>query len=298
MLTGIITRTKNRPFFLKRAIDSVCRQTHTDWLHVIVNDGGESEPVDSLVASYPESYRKKCKVLHLPKSLGMEAASNHAIRSFDSQYLVILDDDDSWHPEFLAKTTARLDKKRIPTLGGVVTFAVKVIEQVEGTEVREVKREPFNDFLQAVTLYEMAAGNLFTTNSFLFERKAWEEVGGFDPELPVLGDWEFNIRFLAKFDIDLVHESLSYFHHRVTNQQSSFGNSGVGGRRDHIFYSMFIRNRLIRQDLKDGKFGLGMLVNNAWGLGQVALQITHMEHSLPHRKIITKARGFLRGFRR
>ena len=39
---AIITRTKDRPFLLPRAIDSVLKQTQGDWIHVIVNDGGDA----------------------------------------------------------------------------------------------------------------------------------------------------------------------------------------------------------------------------------------------------------------
>ena len=48
---AVITRTKDRSEFLKRAINSVLSQTFEDWLHVIVNDGGNSKTVDFLVQS-------------------------------------------------------------------------------------------------------------------------------------------------------------------------------------------------------------------------------------------------------
>ncbi|HRE18551.1 MAG TPA: glycosyltransferase family A protein, partial [Rhodocyclaceae bacterium] len=43
---AVITRTKNRPLMLARALDSVSRQTFRDALWVIVNDGGEPATVE------------------------------------------------------------------------------------------------------------------------------------------------------------------------------------------------------------------------------------------------------------
>ena len=44
---AIITRTKNRPLLLRRAINSVLKQTLKDWIMVIVNDGGSKEEVET-----------------------------------------------------------------------------------------------------------------------------------------------------------------------------------------------------------------------------------------------------------
>lgn len=40
---GIITRTKNRPLLLRRAIQSVANQTYKNYVHIIVNDGDSLE---------------------------------------------------------------------------------------------------------------------------------------------------------------------------------------------------------------------------------------------------------------
>ncbi|MGR9051111.1 MAG: glycosyltransferase family 2 protein [Gammaproteobacteria bacterium] len=100
-IVAIITRTKNRNILLRRAIESVLGQHFRNWLMVIVNDGGDAEAVDRLVAEYESQFRGRSKVIHNPNSLGMEAASNVGIKNSDSRYLVIHDDDDSWHPAFL-----------------------------------------------------------------------------------------------------------------------------------------------------------------------------------------------------
>ncbi len=52
----VITRTKDRPLMLRRCMESVLGQSFPDWLHVIVNDGGNPHVVDLLVAEYAARY--------------------------------------------------------------------------------------------------------------------------------------------------------------------------------------------------------------------------------------------------
>ena len=93
--TLVVTRTKNRPVLLRRAIESVLGQTHADWIHAIVNDGGDPAPVDLLAAEYAARYRGRLKVIHHAKSMVMQNASNAALRATESEFATVHDDDNS-----------------------------------------------------------------------------------------------------------------------------------------------------------------------------------------------------------
>ena len=51
---GIITRTKDRPVLLKRALESVVNQSYEDWHLVIVNDGGDPVVVEVRLRKEPQ----------------------------------------------------------------------------------------------------------------------------------------------------------------------------------------------------------------------------------------------------
>ena len=53
---------------------------------------------------------------------------------------------------------------------------------------------PYNHWLQNVYLSDLAVENRFPPISFLFRRSVYDKIGGFDEELPVLGDWDFNLK--------------------------------------------------------------------------------------------------------
>ncbi len=257
---AIITRTKDRPLLLRRAIESAADQSYKDWRMTIVNDGGDAAPVDALVAEYAHL---PITVIHNPQSLGMEAASNVGIRGSESKYVIIHDDDDSWHPTFLQRAVQFLETDTRRPWGGVVCYIECVKERVEGTSVTTVSRHDYSNWIQEMTLWRMCAGNFFPPISFLYKREAYEQIGGmYREDLPVLGDWEFNLRFLQRYDIGLIPEILAYYHHRV-DSGAQYGNTVTVGEDKHALYNGLIRNEKLREDMEKGVLGLGYMMNVA-----------------------------------
>jgi len=263
---AIITRTKNRSILLHRAIQSILMQTYEHWVHVIVNDGGDPEPIEALVEKFLPLYGDRVKIIHNPDSLGMEAASNVGIRASSSEFIVIHDDDDSWHPSFLDRCITFLDNQPITLqtpIKGVVTYSMRVQEELENDYVRIVSTEPFNTWMTGISLYRLAASNTFPPISFVFSREAMEKIGLFREDLPVLGDWDFHLRFCTNYEIGLIRETLANYHHRISLQSGDYGNSVISGNDKHQRYDYLLRNEWLRADLKAGKAGIGYLINIA-----------------------------------
>lgn len=250
---AIITRTKNRPLLLRRAAASVAASTHTDYTWVVVNDGGDpAEVMDVIDNSMVDPSR--IIVCHNPQSLGMEAASNVGINATGSDFIIIHDDDDSWEPRFLEETVAFL-RANASIYKGVITGTTYVSEEITETHVIEHDRRPYQDWIRNIQLAEMAAGNYFAPIAFLFRRDAYDDIGGFDENLPVLGDWDFNIRFLIKNDIGVLPEPLANYHHRDrVNSASTYSNSVIGGNDRHAQYTSIMRNKYFRLAAKDPAF--------------------------------------------
>jgi len=255
---AIITRTKDRPLLLRRAVDGILGQSYQDWLHVIVNDGGDPAAVASVIDGREDAYRGRLIRIDHPHSLGMEAASNAGIRACDSRLLIIHDDDDAWHPDFLARMVPTLDGLA-ERFAGVICHATLVEEEIQGDQVKEVRSWPFNAHLEAIDLALMARRNLFPPISFLFRRAAYDAVGPYRDDLRVLGDWEFNLRFLRHFDIFVLPEALAFYHHRLASQGGIYANTVIGQLNSHRQQEALLRNELIRQDLDQGRIGLGTL---------------------------------------
>ncbi|MCB9100569.1 MAG: glycosyltransferase [Anaerolineales bacterium] len=224
---AIITRTKDRPVLLRRAIRSALDQTFQDWLMIIVNDGGDPAIVKFVVDEVAGEVNGRILTVHHPVSMGMQTASNAGINSCDSDFIVIHDDDDSWEPNFLARTVSHLDRHGWnPKLGGVTTWSNLIIEHIDDeNNIVTHNNYIFNDQLYNLSLVDLAIENRFPPISFIFRRAALEAIGPYREQYGVLGDWDFHLRVLQRFNIDVIPEPLANYHHRTNTTTGAYGNS-------------------------------------------------------------------------
>jgi cellulose synthase/poly-beta-1,6-N-acetylglucosamine synthase-like glycosyltransferase len=254
---AVVTRTKNRGVLLRRAMESVTGQYNRTFHWVIVNDGGARADVEA-VADEARRRGVSVIVIHHAESIGMEAASNAGLAASASEFVAIHDDDDTWDPHFIPETISYLD--RHPLKGGVVVKTMKVVERIDSKgNIRFLSRKPFNPEMHSVHLSEMAECNLFPPISFVYRRSVIDAIGNYDSTLPVLGDWEFNLRFLSRFDIGVHPGTLANYHFRPADRGAA-GNTVAAGLDLHVEWDAAIRNRMLRNDLDAGIVGLGHLV--------------------------------------
>jgi len=266
-IVAVITRTKNRPVTLKRAIMSVSEQTFRDYIHVIVNDGGDPGEVDRLVDMCADDAREKILVIHNPVSLGMEAASNVGIKASQSEYILIHDDDDSLYPDFLEKAVAFMQEKG-GVFCGVCTWMNLVKETIQGDSITTISEKLYSS-MRSVSIGQMAVVNRLVPIGFLYKRHLHDEIGYYDETLPVLGDWDFYLRALEKYDIGILSQILARYHQR-TSTQGIYANSLTDAVDKHAIYTPIVRNKHFRRDVQSGAVGVGMLC-----------QISNIIESLP-----------------
>lgn len=252
---AVITRTKDRPIFLRRAIQSVANQVYQDYVHVIINDGGDKKEVEGIVAELGETSHQNIQVFHRDKaSDAPDTIFNESIDRIDSPYFALHDDDDTWHPDFLQTTVQHLDEHKL--LGAVVVRSDKIIESVQDNTITAKKRNHWMPDLKVVNLYRQCIDNQLTPIATLFRRSAYEAVGKFDSSLPVVGDWEFGVRLLQKYDVDFIDPgfALANYHHR-TQADNSFA------AHNHRYYTNQVMNKYLRAELAEGRLGVGYIMN-------------------------------------
>ncbi|RDC71405.1 glycosyltransferase [Rhodovulum sp. 12E13] len=248
-LVSIITRTKNRPLLLARAARSVAAQSHAAVEWIVVNDGGDEALVREVLAACPVD-RRRIRLVSNAHSLGMEAASNEGIAHATGRYLLIHDDDDTLHPDFLARTVGFLEGPGGGRYGGVVTGSDHVSEEIRGDAVIEHDRRPYLEWVRNIQLAELLAQNLFPPIAFLYRRSVYDRIGGYNEELPVLGDWYFNLEFALTSDIAVLPERLAFYHHRDHGDSSKlalYANSVTGGQAKHLEFASVMRNMFMRR---------------------------------------------------
>jgi glycosyltransferase involved in cell wall biosynthesis len=258
LLVAVITRTKDRPLLLERAAQSVLGQGFSNFIWVIVNDGGDVAAVESQVERHRHDAAGRIRLIHNPRSLGMQSAANVGITESASTYVVIHDDDDTWDPRFLECTTARLEQTGAM---GVATSTDLITERIECEKITTLETSRMFPGMRAISVYRMCYENQFAPISFLFRREVFDAIGYFDQSLRGYGDWDFHLRFLERYDIDYLDapDALAFYHQRpdaTGDQQNSVFIDDQRVLADKML------NKWLRADLERGRLGLGYVVNS------------------------------------
>ncbi len=187
---SVLLRTKDRPGFLAEALDSLRRQTFTDFETVLVNDGGAVP--ETLLVSPPG---RGLSVVVPPVPGGRTRALNAGLAAARGTYVAYLDDDDLYLPGHLDTLVRFLDGS--DEYKAAYT-SVRQIEQVLGDDGR------YRDGRE-ITIYgrPFDAGRLLYKNDIpliglLHLRALAEEIGGFDETFDLFEDWDFLIRLSAR----------------------------------------------------------------------------------------------------
>lgn len=243
---SIVIRTKDRALLLRRALDDVLAQTYPDWHVVVVNDGGQSAPVDALLREREAPFDGRADVIHVDGGTGsMEAAANLGAQRARGDYVVIHDDDDTWAPDFLETLVAALDSD--PEAVAAAARTEIVFERIDGDRRIEIGRAPFVPPGEMVTMYDLLQTNRVVPISLLVRRRVYDEIGWYDPALRAVGDWEFNLRLVRHGRVLFVGDEPLAFWHQRPHASGAASNSVFGESVTHLQFDRLVRERALQE---------------------------------------------------
>jgi glycosyltransferase involved in cell wall biosynthesis len=105
----IIIPTHDRPLLLKRTLESLIAQTCQDFKVVIVSDTPGYLPPYQELSQLEKRFDYVLRATGVP---GPAASRNMGLAIADAEYILFLDDDDTYRPDHLAKLKARLERDR------------------------------------------------------------------------------------------------------------------------------------------------------------------------------------------
>lgn len=249
---AVLVRTKDRPRFLRRALANIAEQTFTDYTVCVINDGGDESATRAILQASPLAHLLEGdapRLMLLTTGGGnMEAASNAGLAATDSEFVAIHDDDDLWAPEFLERAVGALRASE------ALICSTRVVERYEREtpegEFEVYEERIFHDGLPGFGLQFLYRTNRTVPIGILYRRRLHELVGFYDESLPVVGDWEFNLRAAAVTEVLLVDEPLAYWSLRP-EADGAEANS-VQRQAEHARFDASVRARAIRDDLQSG----------------------------------------------
>lgn len=194
---SVVIPTCDRPELLKRAIDSVLRQTFSD-LELIVVDDGINEKAETSVKTFSDP-----RVHYLVSGgRGGSAARNMGIKSSKGTYVAFLDDDDIWVPDKLEKQVALLSSSSTD-----VGFCFSAVKRDLGNGLEEITNVPqgVGDYFERV----LTRFSGILTITLIVKKEVFDKVGGFDESLPSHQEAELMIRIAEKYKGVGLNESLA-----------------------------------------------------------------------------------------
>ena len=193
---------------LKEAVASIAAQTYQAVHLVVVEDGGNSAKaqLDEVKSS---GRFNEVTYVPLPKS-GRCLAGNAALAAAKGELVCFLDDDDLFYADHLEVLVNAWSEK--PELGAVYGLAYEVRTEI-------VSQDPwvYKDLVHSLMFRQPFSRTLLWHHNFmpiqtvLFQRKLYEEYGGFDPELDNLEDWNLWVRYSLKHDFLMVPKVTSLY---------------------------------------------------------------------------------------
>jgi glycosyltransferase involved in cell wall biosynthesis len=183
-LVSVIIPAFNRGDLLREAIASALAQTYRP-IELLVIDDGSTEDIASIVAAYGPAVRYLRQA-----NAGPAAARNNGIRHSTGELIALLDSDDRWLAEKLARQVPHFAAD--PDLGMVhskVRFFRHGSEEILGTMFSG----------EHLDVHQVLAHNMIATQTTIFRRAVFDSVGGFDESLLGPEDFDFFVRVTAAF---------------------------------------------------------------------------------------------------
>lgn len=194
---SVIIPTYNRAELLKRAIDSVLRQTYNDYELIVVSDGSNDQ-TDKVVAAYTDP---RIMYLKHEKPKGASATRNTGIRIAKGKYVAFLDDDDEWLPQKLEIQVPIIEKSSSKV--GLIYAWMEYYENGKSIKIHtpSIKGNVFEEMLD-----KQAIGGCPT---IIIKREVIERIGYFDEHLLRGNDGDYWRRITKFYNVDYVPRILA-----------------------------------------------------------------------------------------
>lgn len=120
-LISVVIPTFDRPFFLKRAIDSVINQNYTKFEIIVVVDG-VSNKTAKLIEEIKKNHDIKLKLIQTEEKVGGSEARNIGVRCASGNLIALLDDDDEWLSDKLSSQVKLIKKCKLSVTDDFLCF--------------------------------------------------------------------------------------------------------------------------------------------------------------------------------
>ena len=192
---SVVIPVYNRRALVGRAIRSVLAQQGADFEVIVVDDASD----DGTPEQVREEFGSAVKIVILAENSGVSAARNRGIAAAAGEWIALLDSDDEWLPNKLARQAAALCES------GLLICHTDEVWIRNGVRVNPHKHhQKFGGdiFYKALPLCVMSP------SSSAIHRRVFADIGMFDESLPACEDYELWLRIACRYEVVYLAEQL------------------------------------------------------------------------------------------
>jgi glycosyltransferase involved in cell wall biosynthesis len=191
---SVVIPSYNRREFLLEAVDSVLAQTYRNWELIVVDDGSTDGTGEAL-----RQYDGRVRYIHQPNQ-GVSAARNRGLELAEGEFIAFLDSDDLWLPEKLRIQVGFMDDNAEAHICYTDEIWIR-----RGVRVNPRKRHAKHSGAIYPHCLPLC---IISPSSVIMRRSLFEEVGAFDPALPVCEDYDLWLRIASRMPIPWIPHQL------------------------------------------------------------------------------------------
>lgn len=203
MRFSVIVPLYNKAPYIKKALDSVMKQTFKDFELIVVDDGSTDDSFsiakDTLKGSVLDYL-----LIH-QENTGVSTARNNGVAASHGDYLCFLDADDWWASTFLERMDWFIREYPEAGIYGTNYYYVK-----NGREKICVTTAN-TGYINFCKAYAEKLQTPLWTGSTCIPRCVFTRLGGFDPRLKLGEDFCLWIKVVSLHRVAFLNEALSYY---------------------------------------------------------------------------------------
>lgn len=197
----------NRSGLVRKALESIHNQTVKPTEIILVDDNSQPEHRAEL-----QNLQSLATLITTPRNLGLAGTRNYGAQQAAGEWLAFLDDDDLWVPDKLERQLRYLQEHpTVEALGGGLTMVTP-----DGHQAYWGKKPT-----RQLTLGHALCYTASMAQALIIRRDVFLGLGGFNPQLRYLEDYEFGIRLLASGHITHFLAEPLFIYYRGGREQLS-----------------------------------------------------------------------------
>lgn len=228
-LWSVMIPTYNSTEYLRETLLSVLAQDlGIEQMQIMVVDNHSTK--DDPEALVKEIGQGRIEFYRQPENIGMMNNFNHCIELARGEFVHILHSDDMIRPGFYESLGKPLQEN--PELGAAFCRNIFMNERGVWQKISEIEK-PESGILPEQWLKNIATVCPIQTPAIVVRRRVYEQIGGFNTDCGLCGDWEMWARIASRYAIWFEVEPLALWR---THSESSTKSNIIDGTYGEYLY--------------------------------------------------------------